>query len=110
MVYFAGIGQVMLAREAIGATLSATVPSQLISSLVIRLISATTAGRSIAVGYFNYRSLLEMRIRQGQELKFQVADFGDLLTNASCPREKVLNQPDGPDALDAFLCTARPCG
>jgi hypothetical protein len=30
------------------------------------LISTSTAGRSIAAGYLNYRSLLELQIRQGQ--------------------------------------------
>jgi len=40
--------------------------SQQIPRLEMSSISVTTAGKSIAAGYFNYRSLLEMRIRQGQ--------------------------------------------
>jgi len=50
----------------IDATQVGTAPRQQIPNLEMSLISVTTAGKSTVAGYFSFRWLLEVGIRQGQ--------------------------------------------
>jgi hypothetical protein len=50
----------------IDATQVGTAPHQQIPNLEMSLISITTAGKSSVSGYFSFRWLLEVGIRQGQ--------------------------------------------
>jgi len=50
----------------IDATQVGTAPHQQIPNLEMLLISVTTTGKSTVAGYFSFRWLLEVGIRQGQ--------------------------------------------
>ena len=50
----------------IDATQVGTAPHQQIPDLEMALNSVTTAGKNTVAGYFNFRWLLEVGIRQGQ--------------------------------------------
>jgi len=52
----------------IDVTLPVMVLPQQIPHLEMSSISVTTAGKSIAAGYFSLLSLLKARIRQGQDV------------------------------------------
>jgi len=65
------------------ATQVGTAPHQQIPNLEMSLICVTTAGKSTVAGYFSFRWLLEVGIRQGQESSLSPGTATETRTNSS---------------------------